>query len=165
MMAMRNPIVFLAGLPCSGKTTIANKLAERIDALVLDGDGIRGVKKNQDFTREGRKKHVLSVARTAYDASLARNVVVALIAPYRDVREQVKATYENVLEVFVNCPVEVCEERDVKGMYEKARRGEIKGFTGVDEDAPYEAPLSPDVVVHTALESLDESVGKIIGSL
>ena len=86
-------------------------------------------------------------------------VLVSAISPYREIREEVKQKIGNFVEVFVNAPLNVCEERDVKGLYQQARKGEIKGFTGIDD--PYEAPLTPEVECRTDLEELEESVAKV----
>ena len=93
----------LTGLPCSGKTTIAKELARQINAEILDGDDIRNLLKNTDFTKEGRKKHMLSVAEIAYRFSKYTNVIVALVSPIKKVREEIKSKYPNVIEIFIKC--------------------------------------------------------------
>lgn len=133
-------IFWLTGLPCSGKTTIANELAKRTNAEILDGDDIRKFMKNQDFSEEGRKKHMLSVAEIAYRFSKYANVVVALVSPIKAVREEIKEKYSNVTEIWVKCDLDECIKRDVKGMYKLAKEGKIKNFTGID--APYEEPTT-----------------------
>ncbi len=90
-------------------------------------------------------------------------VLVSAISPYREVREEVREKIEDFFEVFVSAPVEVCESRDVKGLYKRARAGEIKQFTGIDD--PYEAPLNPEVVCETDKETLEESVNKVLSKL
>ena len=135
---MRNPIFFLTGLPAAGKTTIAKELARQIDAEILDGDDIRNLLKNTDFTPEGRKKHMLTVAELAWRFSKYTNVIVALVSPIKAVREEIKKKYSNVIEIYVLCDKKECIRRDPKGMYAKALKGEIKDFTGVS--APYEEP-------------------------
>lgn len=147
-----NKIFWLTGLPCSGKTTIGKELARRLYAELLDGDDIREFMKNTDFSPEGRERHMLSVAEIANRFSKHVPVVVALVSPIKSVRDAIKAKYPNVIEVFVKCNLEECEKRDVKGMYKKARAGEIKNFTGVD--AEYEKPGDAvDIMIDT--ESLD----------
>ncbi|MCW5935374.1 MAG: adenylyl-sulfate kinase, partial [Fimbriimonadia bacterium] len=97
---------------------------------------------------------------------LSRNgvfVLVSAISPYRDVRDEVRNRIGDFLEVYANAPLEVCEERDVKGLYKKARAGEIKGFTGIDD--PYEEPLNPEVECRTDLESLEESANKVLSKM
>lgn len=131
-------IFWLTGLPCSGKTTIAKELSKHINAEILDGDDIRKITDNQDFSPEGRKKHMLGVAEFAYRMSKYTNVVVALVSPIKAVREEIKKKNPNLVEIWVKCDLDECKRRDVKGMYNKALKGEIKNFTGVD--APYEEP-------------------------
>jgi adenylylsulfate kinase len=97
---------------------------------------------------------------------LTRNqvsVLVSAISPYRDIRQELRQKIGNFVEVYVNAPLEVCEQRDVKGLYKKARAGEIKNFTGIDD--PYESPLNPEVECRTDLETLEESVSKVLGKL
>ena len=102
--------------------------------------------------------------RVGYVANLlSRNgvvVIVSLISPYRSVRDELRSTLNNFVEVYINAPLEVCEARDVKGLHAKARSGQIKSFTGIDD--PYEAPLTPDITCCTASETVDESVAKIM---
>jgi len=131
-------IFWLTGLPCSGKTTIANELSKHINAEILDGDDIRKISNNQDFSPGGREKHMLSVAELAYRFSKYTNVIVALVSPLKAVREKIKETYPNVIEIYIKCDIEECKRRDIKGMYAKALKGEIKNFTGIG--APYEEP-------------------------
>lgn len=154
-----NKIIWLTGLPCSGKTTIAYELSRHLNAEVLDGDEIRTIIGNQDFSPEGRKKHMLSVAEMASRFSRYTNVVVALVSPIKAVREEIKARYPNIGEVFVKCPVEECARRDVKGQYKKALAGEILHFTGVS--APYEEPTDA-LVVDTERLSVAESTQLIL---
>ena len=153
---MRKTIFWLTGLPCSGKTTIAKELARRISAEILDGDDIRKINDNQDFTPEGRKKHMLSVAELAYRFSKYTKVIVALVSPIRAVREEIKAKYHNVKEIWIKCDLEECKKRDVKGMYAKALKGEIKNFTGVS--APYEEPDVERNKYHTHTTFVDTEV-------
>jgi adenylylsulfate kinase-like enzyme len=154
-------IFWLTGLPCSGKTTIARELARHIHAEILDGDDIRKIIFNEDFTSEGRRKHMLSIAEFASTLSKYNNVVVALVSPLRSVREEIKKRYPNVVEIFVNADIETCKKRDVKGMYKLAMQGKIKNFTGVS--AAYEAPnpMSTTTVDTTKL-NVKECVNLII---
>ncbi len=156
---MENKIIWLTGLPCSGKTTIAKKLVNILHAEILDGDDIRTFMKNSDFSLEGRKRHMLSVAEIAYRFSKYVPVVVSLVSPIREVREEIKKKYPNVVEVHVDCSIEECEKRDVKGMYALARKGEIKNFTGID--ASYEAP-EESIVVNTQEQNVEETVKEIL---
>jgi len=153
-------IIWLTGLPCSGKTTLGKKLVELTDSRLLDGDEIRALKKNNDFSMQGRKKHMLEVGEFAFEISSERDVIVSLVSPIREVREHIKEKYGNVFEVFVKCSLEECIRRDVKGMYAKAQKGEIKNFTGIDD--PYEEPLENMIVVDTDKDSINDCVGKIM---
>lgn len=158
--------VWLTGLPSAGKTTIAYALAERLRAdghrvEVLDGDEIREfLTAGLGFSREDRYTNVQRIGFLA--ELLARNGVKALvpvIAPYADAREAVRGRHQAsgavYLEVHVATPVEVCSERDVKGLYAKQAAGEISGLTGVDD--PYEAPVSPDLRIESQNQSVEES--------
>lgn len=162
--------VWLTGLPCSGKSTIAAKLVEQLRASgrkveVLDGDVVREhLSKGLGFSRADRDTNVLRIGFVAQ--LLSRNgvaVVVAAVSPYAATRDLVRQQIPNFVEVFVECPVEECERRDVKGMYKKARAGAIGAFTGVDD--PYEPPLHPDVTVRTREEAVDESLKKVLDKL
>lgn len=163
-------ILWLTGLSGSGKTTIARELEQQLrkrncQIEVLDGDVVRtNLSKGLGFSREDRNTNVRRVAFVAN--LLSRNGVVAIIAmisPYRAVRDEVRMTTENFIEIYVNAPLDVCESRDVKGLYAKARTGKIKAFTGIDD--PYEEPLNPDITCYTSIESLEESSAKIITEL
>ncbi len=159
--------LWLTGLPSSGKTTVAKKVernlldqGERVERL--DGDVVRqSLTADLGFSREDRNKNIARVAFVA--KMLQRNDVITLcsfITPYRAQRDYVRNNVEDVRIVHVHAPVEVCRERDPKGMYEKAENGEIEGFTGVD--APYEQPVNPDVFLETAKETVKESASKVI---
>ena len=164
-------IVWFTGLPCSGKTTVADAVAERlrergVRVERLDGDIIRThLSKDLGFSREDRDENLKRVGFVSN--LLSRNGVIVLasfVSPYRDVRDKIRSDAgDRFLEVFVDCPVSECMNRDVKGMYKKALNGYIKGFTGVDD--PYEAPLNPELVLNTNIESLDESVNKVVSKL
>ena len=166
--------VWLTGLSASGKSTIAARLEERLvregfGAYRLDGDNLRhGLNGNLGFDRAARDENV---RRTAHVAALMADsgtiTLVSLVSPYRDGRAQARALHEaaaiEFIEVFVDTPLEVCEERDPKGLYAKARAGEILEFTGVDD--PYEPPEAPDVLVKGATEPVDDAVDRIIALL
>jgi adenylylsulfate kinase len=168
----RGATVWLTGLSGSGKSTIAVEL-ERwlwdrgVRAYILDGDNIRhGLNKNLGFSPTDRTENIRrigEVAKLFTDAGMV--AITAFISPYRADRDQVRALMQpgDFVEVLVDCPVEVCEQRDVKGLYKKARAGQIPEFTGIS--APYEAPLSPELTIHTESQSVDESVRQIIGYL
>jgi adenylylsulfate kinase len=159
--------VWFTGLPCSGKSTLARLLHRKlkgaqIGSEILDGDEVRQrLTKGLGFSKEDR---IENVRRIAYVAKLlTRNGVIAiaaLISPYRAVRDEIKQDIGRCLEVFVDCPVEVCKDRDVKGMYKKAMAGEIKQFTGVDD--PYEIPLHPDLLLSTSTEPPQVSLSRVL---
>lgn len=153
-------IYWLTGLPCSGKSTIAKELARHLNAEVLDGDEIRAITNNNDFSKEGRARHMKHVAATAYLLSKYTNIVVALVSPLRNVREEIKKKYPNVYEIYLKCDTSVCRRRDTKGMYGKAMRGEIVNFTGVQQK--YEEPLNPDMTVRTDKDPVGKCVHQIL---
>lgn len=153
-------IYWLTGLPCSGKSTIATELVKYFKAEILDGDAVRATTGNNDFSKEGRVAHMRAVALQAYRLSRDTNVIVALVSPLRKIREEIKKKYGNVYEIYVRCELGVCKDRDVKGMYAKAVRGEITNFTGVQDE--YEEPLNPDLMVRTDKYSIQECVNQIL---
>jgi len=159
--------VWLTGLPCSGKSTLASALGRALLERgrlveVLDGDVVRqNLSKGLGFSREDRDTNIRRIGFVA--KLLTRNgaaTVVAAVSPYASVRREVKEQIGSFIQVFVSCPVTVCEERDVKGMYALARAGKIKDFTGVDD--PYEAPEDADVVVRTDQHSIEECISQIL---
>lgn len=158
-------LIWFTGLSGSGKSTLAVQLEAQLYAkgfktYLLDGDNIRtGLNKDLSFTDEGRVENIRrigEVAKLMLDAGIV--VLSAFISPFKADREQVKAIVgnENYIEVFVDAPLEVCEQRDVKGLYKKARAGEVKNFTGID--SPYEAPEHPDIILQTHKLSVEESI-------
>lgn len=162
--------VWFTGLPCCGKTTIADGVAEilrgggcRVERL--DGDIVReSLTSDLGFTREDRNENIKRVTFVA--KLLTRNGVIVLatfVSPYRERRRKTREEIGEFVEVYVRCPVEVCIERDVKGMYRKALAGEIKDFTGVDD--PYEEPENPELIVDTDKETVEESVEKVLETL
>jgi adenylylsulfate kinase len=168
----RGCTVWLTGLSGSGKSTIAVDLEKRllergVRTYILDGDNIRhGLNKNLGFSPEDRTENIRrigEVAKLFSDAGLV--ALTAFISPYRADRDQVRAIMQpgDFIEVFVDCPVEVCEQRDVKGLYKKARAGEIKEFTGIS--APYEAPAKPELVIETGGQSVEKSALQILAYL
>lgn len=162
--------IWLTGLPSAGKTTIAKELVPLLRARgwgveLLDGDEIRrGLSSDLGFGRVAREAHA---ARVTFVAKvLARNGVipiVALISPYRTSRARAREEIGRFVEVYVSTPIEVCEQRDVKGLYKKAREGTIKEMTGVDD--PYEPPEKPDIVVDTLNRTPVESAQFILSEL
>lgn len=170
---LQRPVcLWFTGLPGSGKSTIANLLEKRLFAAgrhtyVLDGDNIRlGLNRDLGFTEADRVENirrVTEVARLLVDAGLV--VIVAFISPYRPEREAARSRFdsEEFLEIFVDAPLEECERRDPKGLYAKARRGELVNFTGID--SKYEAPRSPDVRLDTVACDVEECVDQLLGVL
>jgi adenylylsulfate kinase len=162
--------LWFTGLSGSGKTTISELVERELrnrerPVEVLDGDIVRtNLSKGLSFSREDRNINVLSIGFVAN--LLTRNgvgVVVSAISPYKEARDQVRRRIVDFVEVFVDAPLEVCAERDVKGLYKKAFSGEIQGFTGVSD--PYEPPNAPDLVLKTEEESPEESARKVIEKL
>jgi len=164
--------VWLTGLSGSGKSTIAvdleKRLCERgVRTYILDGDNIRhGLNKNLGFSPEDRTENIRrigEVAKLFTDAGIV--AITAFISPYRADRDQVRGLMKagDFVEIHVDCPVEVCEQRDVKGLYKKARAGEIKEFTGIS--APYEAPAKAELTLKSGELSLEQSVATIVGYL
>lgn len=167
-------VLWFTGLSGSGKSTLTEAIApilrdrgHRVE--ILDGDVVRtNLSKGLGFSKEDRDTNILRIGFVAN--LLARNgvaVITAAISPYRDIRDQNRALIEGdgsaFVEVFAAATVEQCEARDVKGLYAEARAGKRPGFTGIDD--PYEAPLSPEVLCETGIESIDESVARIISHL
>lgn len=166
----RGCVIWFTGLPSSGKTTIARVLQSELlargqRAELLDGDEVREhLSKGLTFSKEDRDTNIRRIGFVAH--LLQRNGVKAIcsaISPYRSVRDEVRVLAGEFIEVYVSAPLEVCEKRDVKGLYAKARAGEIKGFTGLDD--PYEPPLSPEIEITTFGETPEESAGRIVEHL
>ncbi len=162
--------VWFTGLPSSGKSTIARILERQfrkwnLKAELLDGDVIRtNLSKGLTFSKEDRDANIKRIGFVCH--LLSRNEVIAMasaISPYREVRDYNRRMIGNFVEVYVKASVDECEKRDVKGLYKKARAGEIKGFTGVDD--PYEEPLHAEVVCDTEHESPEQSAEKVIRRL
>lgn len=156
-------VIWLTGLSGSGKTTLGTQLEKLLHGkvILLDGDELRDVFKNTAFDRDSRIEHNLTVARLA--ALFERKgylVIVSLISPYREGRALCRNLCKEFYEVFLDASLSVCEERDVKGLYKKARAGEIKDFTGIDQR--YEHPIRPNIKVNTADNSIYDCLEKII---
>jgi adenylylsulfate kinase len=165
-------VVWFTGLPSSGKSTIASKVEHQLHnrgvrTYLLDGDNVRhGLNSNLGFSPQDREENIRrigEVAKLFVDAGMI--TFVAFISPYSKDRERARKLLEDgeFIEVYVKCPVEVCEQRDPKGQYQKAKKGEIKEFTGVS--APYEEPLNPEIILETDRLAVDESVKKIVDYL
>ena len=170
MQQERGFTLWFTGLSGAGKTTIAEiverELRERGRSVeVLDGDIVRtNLSKGLSFSREDRNVNVLRIGFVAN--LLTRNgvgVIVSAISPYKEARDQVRRRIIDFVEVFVDCPLEVCAERDVKGLYKKAFSGEIKEFTGVSD--PYEAPAAPELTIKTNEEDPRESAQRVLDKL
>ena len=172
LLKQKGVVIWFTGLSGSGKSTIANQVANvlhQLDKLtyVLDGDNIRhGLNKNLGFSPEDREENIRrigEVAKLFADAGII--ATTAFISPYRKDRDKAREILEDgrFIEVFVDCPLEVCESRDPKGLYEKARAGEIKEFTGID--APYEVPENAEIVINTNDLDLAASTQKVIDYL
>jgi len=169
LLGQKGVTVWLTGLSGSGKSTIAVAAEQALisrgrAAYVLDGDNVRhGLNKNLGFSPEDRTENIRrigEVAKLFTDAGLV--VFTSFISPYRADRDLVRSIHEpgRFVEVHVAASVETCESRDVKGLYKKARAGEIKEFTGIS--APYEAPASPELVIDTSSETVEQSVGRLV---
>lgn len=165
-------VIWMVGLSGSGKSTLARSFEQNLHKMgyltqLLDGDNLRvGINNNLGFSQEDRLENI---RRAAEVSKLFVNcgiiTICSLISPTEEIRQMAKEVIGEELfyEVFVNCPLEVCEERDVKGLYAKARRGEIKDFTGID--APFEHPSSPDLELRTDLEDLEACQAKLLEAI
>lgn len=169
-MKNKGVTVWFTGLPCCGKTTVADMVADLLkeqgyNTERLDGDIVRkGLTSDLGFSKEDRNENIKRVTFVA--KLLTRNGVIVLatfVSPYIERRNKSREEIGEFVEVYVECPVEVCIKRDVKGMYKKALAGEIKDFTGVDD--PYEAPENPELIINTNDETVEESVNKVLQKL
>ena len=162
--------VWFTGLPCSGKSTLASLLQKELHgrglaAEILDGDEVRQrLTKGLGYSKEDREENI---RRIVYVARLLTRVgavaIAAAISPYRQSREEARGEIGRFVEVYVNCPLDVCVRRDCKGLYAKAMRGEVHNFTGVSD--PYEEPPNPEVVLKTADESPETSIRRLLTHL
>lgn len=161
---------WFTGLPCSGKTTTADGVADTLRRMGyrverLDGDIVRkNLTSDLGFSKEDRDENIKRVTFVA--KLLTRNGVAVLatfVSPYRERRKKTREEIGNFVEIYIRCPVEVCMERDIKGMYRKALEGEITNFTGVND--PYEEPENPELIIDTDKESVEESVQKVLDKL
>jgi len=172
LLNQKGAVIWFTGLSGSGKSTLANEVAGRlyergVITYVLDGDNIRhGLNKNLGFSPEDRQENIRrigEVARLFRDAGII--AMTAFISPYREDRDQVRALIDagRFIEVYCECSLEICETRDPKGLYQKARAGEIREFTGIS--APYEAPVSPELTVQTGRDSVEMCAQQVIACL
>ena len=168
----KSTIIWFTGLSGSGKSTIACALEKRLHELsaqtyILDGDNMRyGLNSDLGFTSEDRKENIRrigEVSKLFVDAGVI--VLSSFISPFIEDRGFVRGivSKDEFIEIYVKCPLEICERRDPKGLYSRARKGEIKHFTGID--SPYEKPVSPEITIDTSLTDVDESVDSIIDYL
>ncbi len=166
----RGVTIWFTGLPSSGKSTLARLLERQfrkwnLKTELLDGDVIRtNFSKGLGFSKEDRDTNIKRVGFVC--SLLTRNdiaAIVSVVSPYRQTREEVRRQIGNFVEIFVKTSPAECEKRDVKGLYQKARAGEIKGFTGVDD--PYEEPLRPEVICETEKETPEQSLEKVLQAL
>jgi len=170
-MEQKGFTIWFTGLSGSGKSTLSRRVESELrrrgiqKVEVLDGDVIRtNLSRGLGFTKEDREANIRRIGFVC--GLLSRNGVVAIaaaISPYREVRDQNRKEIRDFVEIYCKCPVQVCIERDVKGLYRKALAGEIKNYTGIDD--PYEEPLNPEVILETDRETLEESVRKIMTRL
>jgi len=165
-------LLWFTGLSGSGKSTVANRVEQQLHGMgvhtyTLDGDNVRkGLNNDLSFSPEDRKENIRRIAEAAnlmVDAGLV--VLAAFVSPYRKDRENIRNIVgsENMIEIYINTSVEECERRDVKGLYKKARAGEIKNMTGIS--APYEAPLHPEIEINTEQLGVEEATEQIINFL
>jgi adenylylsulfate kinase len=168
MLGQRAKVIWMTGLSGSGKTTIALGLERHLHNLgyltqVLDGDNIRsGINSNLGFTEEDRTENIRRIAEISkLFVNCGIITINCFVSPTREIRKNAKNIIgeKDFLEVYVNTPLEICEQRDVKGLYKKARAGEIKNFTGID--APFEPPLNPDIEIKTENKTVEESVQEL----
>lgn len=164
---MKGYTVWFTGLSGSGKSALANRLAQEIrkrgqKVEIIDGDVIRrSLSKGLGFSKEDRDENIRRVGHVcSYLTATERVAIAACISPYASIRNRNRDLIGDFIEVYCKCSVQECAKRDPKGLYLKAFAGEIKGFTGVDD--PYEAPENPEVLVETDKETIDESLAKII---
>lgn len=170
LLGQRSVMIWFTGLSGSGKSTVAIALERELHrrgflCRILDGDNIRsGINNNLGFSEADRIENIRRIAEVGklfIDTGII--TIAAFISPNNDIRKMASSIIGNddFLEIFVNTPLEVCEERDVKGLYAKARRGEIKNFTGIS--APFEAPEHPALTLDTSKLTLEESVNRLLG--
>jgi len=165
----KSVVIWFTGLSGSGKSTLAHSVEEELHKLgcrtfVLDGDNVRhGLSSNLTFSDNDRKENIRRIGEAAKLMMEAGVIAItAFISPFREDRDNVREllSQEDFIEILCNASLDVCESRDVKGLYKRARAGEIKNYTGID--SPYEAPINPEFVVNTGDETLGESVIKVI---
>lgn len=171
LLKQKGVLIWFTGLSGSGKSTVATMVEKKLHDMgkltyLLDGDNVRhGLNSDLGFSKEDRVENIRRIAELSklfVDSGVI--TITTFISPFIKDREAVRELLkEDFIEVYIDCPLEVCENRDPKGIYKKARKGEIKHFTGID--SPYEAPVNPEIKVQTHVKSLEECVSEIIDYL
>ena len=171
LLKQKGVILWFTGLSGSGKSTVASSLEKRLHDMgkltyTLDGDNVRhGLNSDLGFSDEDRVENIRrigEISKLFVDAGVI--TIATFVSPFREDRQKVRDLLgKDFVEIYIDCPIEVCEKRDPKGIYKKARAGEIKHFTGID--SPYESPINPEIVVSTHLNTLDECVDKLVAYL
>ena len=171
ILNQKGTVIWFTGLSGSGKTTIAKELEKQLNqqnklTYLLDGDNIRhGINQDLNFSEEDRKENlrrIKEIVNLFQDAGII--TIATFISPYEKERQQTrKKLNNNYIEIYTKCSIETCEKRDVKGLYKKARQGQIKNFTGID--SPYEPPTNPEITIDTEKQTLEQSVQTIIDYL
>lgn len=171
LLKQKGVVLWFTGLSGSGKSTVASSLEKRLHDMgkltyTLDGDNVRhGLNSNLGFSDEDRVENIRrigEISKLFVDAGVI--TIATFVSPFREDRQKVRELLgKDFVEIYIDCPIEVCEKRDPKGIYKKARAGEIKHFTGID--SPYESPINPEIVVSTHLNTLDECVDKLVAYL
>jgi len=171
LLKQKGVVLWFTGLSGSGKSTVASSLEKRLHDMgkltyTLDGDNVRhGLNSDLGFSDEDRVENIRrigEISKLFVDAGVI--TIATFVSPFREDRQKVRELLgKDFVEIYIDCPIEVCEKRDPKGIYKKARAGEIKHFTGID--SPYESPINPEIVVSTHLNTLDECVDKLVAYL
>lgn len=171
LLKQKGVVLWFTGLSGSGKSTVASSLEKRLHDMgkltyTLDGDNVRhGLNSDLGFSDEDRVENIRrigEISKLFVDAGVI--TIATFVSPFREDRQKVRDLLgKDFVEIYIDCPIEVCEKRDPKGIYKKARAGEIKHFTGID--SPYESPINPEIVVSTHLNTLDECVDKLVNYL
>lgn len=171
LLKQKGAVLWFTGLSGSGKSTVASSLEKRLHDMgkltyTLDGDNVRhGLNSDLGFSDEDRVENIRrigEISKLFVDAGVI--TIATFVSPFREDRQKVRDLLgKDFVEIYIDCPIEVCEKRDPKGIYKKARAGEIKHFTGID--SPYESPINPEIVVSTHLNTLDECVDKLVDYL
>jgi len=160
MIEKKHPILWLTGLPCSGKTTISLASSNLMLAEHIDGDDLREILNNSDFSEESRKNQMLSAAYIADRLSRYSLTYVSLISPFEETRNFLKEKYPQIKEIYIKCSLKKCIERDTKGMYKLALENKITDFTGIN--SPYEEPTDPDLIINTQEKDIKHAIFSLV---